>query len=71
MPAPCLEVAQIRPIDKLDLNAVGITEQATPHVTAAEGHRDLLLTMAMEKGAGVDRRVNLCVWKLTGGPSSG
>ena len=28
MPAPVLEVAQIRPFDKLDLHAVGITDNA-------------------------------------------
>lgn len=37
------------------------TGQATPHATAAEGHRNLLLTMAMDLSARLGRPLSLPV----------
>ena len=37
------------------------TGQATPHATAADGHRNLLLTMAMDLSARLGRPLSLPV----------
>jgi hypothetical protein len=48
-------------ISSLPIRPATCTGQATPHATAAEGHRNLLLTMAMEPSARLGRPLSLLV----------